>query len=131
VEVSNEAPEGLAIAEGGGYVVALSTEVTPQLRREGIAREVSRAVNQLRKEADYKVDDRIEAEWSAEAEEIRAAIVQFADYIKRETLAVKLTETAAPAGTVPFPLLPPQGGDKVTTLELDEGKVTLAVQKSR
>ncbi len=117
VEVSNEAPEGLAIAEGGGYVVALSTEVTPELRREGIAREASRALNQLRKEADYNVADRIGVEWSAEGDEIRRAMGEFADFIRRETLATEMREVPSPAG------------DKSTTLDLDEGKIVLAVRR--
>jgi isoleucyl-tRNA synthetase len=118
IEVALEAPEGLAIAEGGGFVAALSTEISPALRREGIAREVCRAVNQLRKDAGYNVADRIALEWRAEGDEVRGAMVEFRDFIARETLAVDIRETPSPSG------------DKATTLELDEGKATLAVRRA-
>jgi isoleucyl-tRNA synthetase len=118
IEVELEAPEGLAIAEGGGYVVALSTEVTPALRREGIAREVYRALNQLRREAGYNVSDRVQVQWRSESEELRAAVREFAETIRRETLATELSETPSPAG------------DRTTPLELDEGTITLAVRRA-
>ncbi len=117
VEVELEAPEGLAIAEGGGFVVALSTEVTPALRREGIAREISRAVNQLRKEAGFRVEDRIALEYAAEGDEIRAAIGEWADFIRRETLAVVLREVVTPAG------------DKTGSLEIDGATVRFGVRR--
>ena len=118
IEVALEAPEGLAIAEGGGFVVALSTEITPALRREGIARDVSRALNQLRKDADYNVADRIIVEWSAEGDEARAAFLDFAEYISREALAAQRLEVKSPAG------------DRIVVLEMEEGKITLAVRKA-
>ena len=118
VEVELEAPQGLAIAEGGGFIVALSTEVTPALRREGIAREISRAVNQLRKEAGYRVEDRITLEYAAEGREIRAAISEWADFIRRETLAVGLRENATPAG------------DKTGTVEIDGETFRFGVRRA-
>jgi len=117
IEVELEAPAGLAIAEGGGFVVALSTEITPGLRREGIAREVSRALNQLRKDARYNVADRIAVEWKAGGAEIQAALAEFAAYIQRETLSIELRDTASPSG------------DATTTLDLEAGNVVLAVRR--
>ena len=117
IEMTLEAPEGLAIAEGGGFVVALSTEVTPELRREGIAREVTRTINQLRKAAGYKVSDRIRVTWKAEGAEICAAMVDFRDFIAREVLAIEIREEIEPAG------------DQRETVAMDEGKVTVAVAR--
>ncbi len=90
-EVRQEAAEGYAVAEERGYLVALSTTLTDELRREGLAREFVRRVQTLRKEADFNISDHITVTYQA-SERLREAIQAFGDYIARETLADALEE---------------------------------------
>ena len=75
--------------------VTLQTEITPELKREGLMREVVRHVQSARKKAGLQVDDRIELGITSSDSEIIQAVDVFADTIKAETLAVKLGSTAA------------------------------------
>ncbi len=90
VQVRLQAKEGWAAAQGPASVVVLATELTGDLVREGLARELVRAVQDRRKEMDCQYTDRIAVGLATESEELKAAIEQFADYIKGETLAVEL-----------------------------------------
>ncbi|MGD2163861.1 MAG: class I tRNA ligase family protein, partial [Anaerolineales bacterium] len=65
VEVRVEAHEGFAAIAEGAYVAALDTELTEKLRLEGLAREFVRRVQELRKQADFNVDDRIRVQFKA------------------------------------------------------------------
>jgi isoleucyl-tRNA synthetase len=67
--------------------VELNTELTSELRREGMAREVVRFVQAARKAANLNVDDRIELRLSTEASELEKAIAEHKDSIYQETLA--------------------------------------------
>ena len=60
VEIQATPRPGTAVAEDDGLVVVLDTELTPELRAEGDAREIARAVQDLRREAGLELDDRIE-----------------------------------------------------------------------
>ena len=57
--IQHEQPEGLAVTTDQGMTVAVDTQLTPELVSEGLAREVVRRIQNLRKEADFKLDDRI------------------------------------------------------------------------
>ena len=98
VEVRAQAKEGFAVAEDGAYVAALVTDLTPELVREGMAREFVRRVQDLRKSADLDVADRIELFVEASAG-LRSAIEAYKDYISAETLASSLTFASPPDGT--------------------------------
>lgn len=69
------------------HEVRLDTTVTAALKREGMAREVVRNVQNARKEAGLDVGDRIELSLSTTDEDLRKAIVEYVDTIKAETLA--------------------------------------------
>ena len=60
VEVRRTPRAGLAVAEDGGYLVAVTTTLTPELELEGHARELVRRIQQLRKDSDLDISDRIE-----------------------------------------------------------------------
>ncbi len=75
-----------------GKELALDTEVTPALKREGLMREVVRYIQNARKEAGLNVDDRIKLSLETDDAELGTAIAEFEDEIKRETLADVMEE---------------------------------------
>ncbi len=82
--------EKTVAVENNGLTVLLNTEISDDLRIEGIAREIVRFIQQARKEAGFNVDDRINVLWSSNDENIKKAFSNFAEYIKREVLAEKV-----------------------------------------
>jgi isoleucyl-tRNA synthetase len=98
--------------DGNAGVVALDTHVTPELEREGLARDFIRLVQVARKDAGFNVADRIAIEVKA-GPVAAAAIDAHLEEVKRETLAVSLAKAAGvPAGTVSEGKL----GDEAITL---------------
>lgn len=90
VQVRLQAKEGWAAAQGASCVVVLSTELTPQLIREGLARDLVRLIQDRRKDLDCKYTDRIQVGFVTSSEEIQTAVEENVDYIKGETLATQL-----------------------------------------
>lgn len=88
---------GLAVAAADGITVAVDTELTRELIQEGLAREVIRRIQNLRKEADFAIEDRIVTEYAAD-DALAEAIEAFADVIREETLSVSLTRVDTPTG---------------------------------
>ena len=82
-------------SDEAGRTVLLDTEITDELRKEGIAREFIRKVQILRRETGLNVEDRIELLYKAD-EPFRSALAAHRDWIAGEILAVKLGE-AEPA----------------------------------
>lgn len=99
VEVHLEAHPGLAVAAEGAYVAALQTQLTPELLREGLARELVRRIQDLRKQAELEVADRIRL-YIAATPDLAAAIRHHRDYIMGETLAVEMHHADPPANAV-------------------------------
>ncbi len=97
VEVRSNPAEGYAVAEDIYYLVAISTVLTDDLAAEGLARDFIRRVQELRKAAEFEVDDRIAVTYKA-SDKLARAVVQFADLIKGETLANTLEATEKPGG---------------------------------
>ena len=98
-EVKVAPKAGWAVATEGGYTVAVSTELTTELVQEGLAREVVRRVQDLRKKADFRIEDRITTYYKADGK-LAEAIAAWMDYIKAETLCEELTNADAPHGLV-------------------------------
>ncbi|MGH7763976.1 MAG: class I tRNA ligase family protein, partial [Candidatus Dormibacteraceae bacterium] len=73
----------------GASVVKLDTEITEELRLEGLAREVVRVIQDRRKKMGFNVEDRIDTRYEADGMLLRA-LQRHADYIKTETLSVTL-----------------------------------------
>jgi isoleucyl-tRNA synthetase len=86
---------GWAVASGGGETVALEIAITPELRREGLAREFVRTVQDARKSDGLDVSDRISLRWSTADPELAAALTEHGAMISGEVLA----EDYAPRGT--------------------------------
>ena len=79
--------------EVAGDEVRLDTEITPELRREGLMRELVRQVQAARKAAGLQVDDRIQLSIVSDDDEVLQTLKEHGDTIKTETLAVELNET--------------------------------------
>jgi isoleucyl-tRNA synthetase len=83
--IETESARGFACAEGEGYLVGLDTTLDAELRREGLAREVVRAVQDARKQAGLEVSDRIVLDVEGDAA-VTAAVAAHRPYIEAETL---------------------------------------------
>jgi isoleucyl-tRNA synthetase len=94
--VNGREKEGFASAEEQGAVVIVSTDLTPDLIREGLARELVHRIQNLRKDAGFEIADRIRVYFSGD-DEVRAVMSEYADYIRQETLAVEVVEGTTPA----------------------------------
>ncbi len=92
-ETSNEWLEGWTGTTHDGTAVALDTRITAELKAEGIARDIVRNVQNLRKEADLDIADRIHLSITSDADLIDDAITTCGEYIKQETLAIDLAQT--------------------------------------
>ena len=97
VEVRAQARAGYAVAVEGASLAALVTDLTPELVREGLAREFVRRVQDFRKQLDLDIADRIRVYYTA-TPELAAAAADFQSYIMGETLAVELRNQPAPDG---------------------------------
>ena len=78
-----------AVTQGGD--LALDLVLTPELKREGLMREVIRHIQAARKNAGLNVDDHIKLSTESDDEELSAAIVEHRDTIASETLADQMT----------------------------------------
>ena len=90
---------GFTATEDKGVTVVLDTNLTPELIREGYAREVISKLQTMRKEADFEVTDRIEACWQGDAE-LSEALEANRDMIQKATLAVSLKAEAPAEGWI-------------------------------
>ncbi|HZD17844.1 MAG TPA: class I tRNA ligase family protein, partial [Actinomycetota bacterium] len=93
VELAQEVTGGWGVATDGTLTVALELEVTPELEREGLARELVRLVQDARREAGLEVSDRI-ALGVETSGALADALAQHRDYVSAETLATTLREEA-------------------------------------
>ena len=86
VEIISEDIPGWLVSNEGNLTVALEVELTPELKKEGMARELINRIQNLRKETGLEITDRINVT-VASNEETNAAIEAFGDYIKGQVLA--------------------------------------------
>jgi len=91
VDLVQETLEGWGVAAEGGLTVALELELTEELRREGLARDLVRLVQDARKAAGLEVTDRIALGVEA-GDDIAEALSAFRDYVATETLATDLAD---------------------------------------
>jgi isoleucyl-tRNA synthetase len=90
IVVSERPREGWSVVNDQGETIALDLELTPELVRAGLAREVVRLVQEARKSSGLDVSDRIALWWRAEGE-TAAALTEHAQLIAEEVLAVSVT----------------------------------------
>ncbi len=97
VNLKIEYPEWLSVVETPIGLVAVDTRLSEQEIIEGLAREVTRRIQAMRKELSLPVDAYIEA-WISADGELRRAVEAMKDYIMRETRAVRLEIGEPPRG---------------------------------
>lgn len=85
VIISSQDIPGWLVASANGVTVALDVTITPELKNEGIARELVNRIQNLRKDSGFEVTDRVEVVIQ-ENEKIQEALSQNINYIKEETL---------------------------------------------
>jgi isoleucyl-tRNA synthetase len=98
-EIVYEGLDGDDVAIDGNTIVKLDLELTPALEREGIAREISRFLNQMRKDADFSVDARVKMVYETNDTDLASLITEFAEFFKKEALLGSL-EAGSPAGNI-------------------------------
>jgi len=89
VDVRAASHEELALAQDGGFAVALDTAIDDELRAEGMARDAIRLVNDRRKALGFEIADRVRLRIGAHGR-IGAAVHRHRDWIANEVLAVEL-----------------------------------------
>jgi isoleucyl-tRNA synthetase len=114
VEIQATPRPGTAVADRDGLVVVLDTALTPELRAEGDARELQRAIQDLRKEAELDLDDRIVL-W---VDGVAAAVEPYLASVATETLADELRREAAPHGLA------------VASVRLEAGDARIALRRT-
>jgi isoleucyl-tRNA synthetase len=97
VDLTQEVRRGWGVGADAGLTVALDLELTPELRREGRAREIVRAVQDARKAAGLDVSDRIQLRVEASGE-VAEAIEAHREELAGETLAVSMSDDLIPGG---------------------------------
>jgi isoleucyl-tRNA synthetase len=89
VFIQLRAPEGWAGVADRATQVAIDVRMTEALEQEGMARDVTRQIQELRKKAKLEMEDRIEVCLETDSDKLHRAIEAFRDYIASETLTVK------------------------------------------
>lgn len=105
VTVEAKEREGYTVEVNAGYLVALNTTVTPELKREGLLRDLVRSVQAARKDADFNISDRITTYYSVLEDkdgllaDLQSVLVEpeSAQFVQNETLSEKLVNGDAPA----------------------------------
>ena len=88
--------EGLAVASDRGVIVAVETDITPELRTEGLARELVRRIQVMRRDAGFNIADRI-VTYGATQGPLTDALLTWGDYVKSETLSTDLVAGSPPS----------------------------------
>jgi len=116
VHVKAEARPGFALAQEGDYMAAVSTEVNEELRLEGLAREIVRRIQTMRKDAGFRIEDLITTYYQA-SPALMPVFQSWEKYIRQETLSTELR-----------PGVPPEDA-YVESHDLDGETLTLGVKR--
>ncbi len=97
VEISSVPKQGYFVVQGDQISVGLNITVTEQLKKEGLARDIVRRVQNQRKKAGFNIADHIELYYEAESS-LAEALDAFVDYVETETLSVEIHKAKPPEG---------------------------------
>ncbi len=112
--VNGREREGFASAEDNGMIAVVSSDLTPELVGEGLAREIVHRIQNLRKDAGFEIADRIKTYYAGDTA-IADVMRAHGDYIRAETLTVDLSADA------------PEHGVHSDSASIDGHEVTLSV----
>lgn len=115
VEIINEDIPGWLVANEGNLTVALDITVTEELHREGMARELVNRIQNVRKNKDFDITDKINVVIAPD-ERINDAVEQFRDYIAGQVQALSL-------------VVGPVTGDNIVTLDMDGWNLDVIVER--
>jgi len=97
IEVTPQAREGYAVSVEGDYVVGVPTALTPELKQEGLAREIVHRIQTMRKQADFRIEEYINTYYEG-SPGLKDVVAKFGDYVRQETLSQTLVPGAAAEG---------------------------------
>jgi len=117
IEVRKSPKPGLAVAEDAGYLVAVRTDLTDELRWEGYAREISRNIQELRKKSGLEISDRIRTTVQAPAV-LNPVWRHYGASIAADTLSISLDEIA------------PADHAFTTSIKLDGQDLVIGIRKA-
>ncbi len=117
LEISRTGLEGWSVETEEGLSVALDTELTPELVKEGLAREFVNRIQNMRKEADFDVVDRITIGFEG-SEKLEEAVESMKDYIKSETLAEEIKTHEL------------EVSDFIKSWEIGDGEPTISIRRN-
>lgn len=118
VEVQIAALESHVLAEEAGYLVSLDTTISEELRWEGLAREIVRRIQTMRKDAGFRIEETITTYYQAD-ESLAPVFQAWGKYIRQETLSTRLLRRTPPPDAF------------VQTHDLDGVTVTLSVRQQK
>jgi isoleucyl-tRNA synthetase len=118
VEITTEDIPGWLVASEGELTIALDIHVTDELKQEGIAREFINKIQNIRKESDFEVTDRIILK-IVRNDYFNEAVNNFKEYISSQTLALELT------------LVDQLGNGQGSVVEIDQGVEALILVKKK
>jgi len=93
--------EGFEAVDDGRFVVAVDTRITDELAREGLARDVVRHLQNVRKKLGFEVSDRIVVKYATDDAELTQTLAEHGETIAREVLAEQFSNGAVSGD--PFP----------------------------
>jgi len=116
-EIAYKGLDGDDIAIEWDIIAKLDLEITPDLQREGIAREISRFLNQMRKDADYEVDAKVALLYATTDKKLEEILNEFSDFLKSEALLSEIKNDKNP------------DGDLKATFSHEEREINFALKK--
>jgi len=120
LDISPSAGSPYAGVLEGGYYVAIDTRLTPELKQEGLARELVHNIQNMRRTADFDIADRIVVWHQGDATlQVILASESLGEYIRSETLAVQVQD-----GT-------PDADAHVETLKMDGMELTVGIKRAQ
>ena len=113
-QISSEDMPGWLVASQGALTIALDIEITPELKQEGLARELVSRIQNLRKAAGFEVTDRINVVIGTNTA-LQEALERFGTYVCSQTLALGIRFEDSPEGAA--------------EVEWEEGTLAIAVAR--
>ncbi len=115
-EISYQWLEWDDVAIDGGVIAKLDLQLTPELEIEWMAREVSRFLNQMRKDVDYNVDDKVKMYYNTDDDYMKWVINSFTEFLCSEALLESIEDSK-------------QEWDIVSIFNIDEMTVSFSLKR--